>query len=126
MIAYGALVWAHTARGHNEKLRRLNRMAINTFCNIPKSTPTRMLEISLNIMPLDLFMEQEALKAYSRLHNVLEFGWSGIAKRKTFNVSHMKYWGDEVEKFVRWNLTRDSIKELVWNNLFKVDLDVEF
>ena len=75
---------------HEGKLRRLNRLAINTFTSIPKSTPTRMLEISLNVMPLDLFCEQKAIKSYCRLAKVLEFGWDGTAKRKTYNNSHPK------------------------------------
>ena len=123
MISYGALVWGHEAKTFKEKLRRLNRMAINTFCSIPKSTPTRFLEIALDIMPLDKFIEKEAMKAFSRLRKVLEFGWDGKAKRKTLSVSHMKYWSDKAERINSWEVDDDKIKVKLWEILFKTDMN---
>ena len=47
MLSYGALVWAHEINTDclKEKLTKLNRLAINTFCHSPRSTPTSLLEV---------------------------------------------------------------------------------
>ena len=123
MISYGSIVWAHCLKVYKERLRRLNRLAINTFCSIPQSTPTRFLEIALDVMPLDLFCEQEALKSYCRLNKKLEFGWDGTAKRKTFNTSHIKHWKSLLNKCEGWDIDSDSIKIKIWECEFEVDLD---
>ena len=67
MLSYGALVWAHETKPFITKLTRLNRLAINPFCSIPRSVPTGFLEIMLNVQPLHLFVKREALKSYFRL-----------------------------------------------------------
>ena len=60
MLTYGAMIWGHRAPFHIARLRRVNRMAINTFASFPKSTPTAALEIMLDVMPLHLFCRKEA------------------------------------------------------------------
>ena len=67
MISYGALVWAHETDHMEKKFSRLNRLAISTFCSIPRSTPSKFLEIALNIMPLTLHCQ----KAVSYTHLTL-------------------------------------------------------
>ena len=98
-------------------------MAINTLCSIPKSTPSRMLEILLGVMPLDLFIEREGTKTFVRLRKVLEFGWDGKAKRKTLATSHMKFWEEKTSMISGWEDENDKIKRVVWNRRFKVDLE---
>ena len=60
MFTYGALVWAHELNTDllKEKLIKLNRLALNTFCIAPRSTPTRLLEVMLDIMPLIFFAKR--------------------------------------------------------------------
>ena len=91
MLCYGAMIWGHRAPELLEKFRRINRMAINTFANFPKSTPTVALEVMLDVKPLHLFCIQEALAARVRLDSVLEFGWHGTSHTKNHATSHMKF-----------------------------------
>ena len=42
-LTYGALAWAHRVEKYRSQLHRLNRMAIYTMVNVPRSTPTRAL-----------------------------------------------------------------------------------
>ena len=49
MLCYGAMIWGYRAPELLEKFRRIDRMAINTFENFPKSTPTVALEILLDV-----------------------------------------------------------------------------
>ena len=102
MLCYGAMIWGHRAPEMIAKLRRINRMAINTFANFPKSTPTTALEIMLDITPLHLFCQQEGMAARARLHHITPLEWGGTNRNKTHCTSHLKHWK---EKFGRHNLS---------------------
>ena len=59
---------------------------------VPRSTPTRALEIILDVMPLHLHIKKEGFKTYLSLHNKLPLHWEGVYENLTFSVSHRKYW----------------------------------
>ena len=58
MVSYGAVVWAHEINTSKIKteLRKLNRKALNTMVLAPPSTPTRGLEVILDVPPLYLHL----------------------------------------------------------------------
>ena len=118
MFSYGSIVWAHELKSHLNKLARLNRLSISTFCPIPKSTPTKFLEIALDIMPLQYFCQQQAVLAYYRLQDVLQFGWSGKSKNVTFSTSHMKSWSQVASEIECLSAVSDVRKTKIWNNFF--------
>ena len=66
-LAYGALVWGARLRKYEARFRRLNRMAINIAVRIPKSKPTRAVEIILNIPPVEKVIEGAVTSSYLRL-----------------------------------------------------------
>ena len=123
MLSYGALVWAHELNNEHllDKLRKLNRLAINTFTNIPKSTPTRYLEVALDVMPLDLFCKRTAAASYYRLKQHLVFGWEGTYSNVYYSTSHMKYWGTLQETLGLKTEDIDTCSEIIRDNLFRVD-----
>ena len=92
VVSYAAMTWAHKIEDEDtiEDMRRLNRMAINTMVKIPRSTPTRGLEIILDILPLHLHVRQEGLAAYNRLRPTIT--WEGVFQNQTNSVSHLRYW----------------------------------
>ena len=100
VFSYGAIVWSHELKLKHikDKLDQPNRLALRTFCHAPRSTPLRLLEVMLDVMPLDLFCQKKAVESYYRQHKILEFGWSGVGKTANFSTSHMKYWGDYYEE----------------------------
>ena len=98
-------------------------MAINTFANFPRSTPTVALEVMLDIMPLHLFCVQEGVAARVRLEKVLDFGWHGTSHTKTHAKSHMKFLGDKLEEFgINPDMT-DRCSGMKWGNAFKINRD---
>ena len=123
MLCYGAMIWGHRAPELLEKFRRINRMAMNTFANFPKSTPTTALEIMLDVMPLHLFCVKEALAARVRLHEVLEFGWHGGSHTKNHACSHMKFLEDKLAEFQIRPGESDVCSQLKWNTGFKINWD---
>ena len=123
MLCYGAMIWGHRAPELLEKFRRINRMAINTFANFPKSTPTAALEVILDIMPLHLFCTQEALAARVRLDKVLEFGWHGTTHTKTHALSHMKFLQQKMTEYKINPRDLDRGSFVKWNARFKINWD---
>ena len=123
MLCYGAMIWGHRAPELEAKLRRVNRMAINTFANFPKSTPTRALEVILDVMPLHLFCRQEALAARIRLDDVIKFGWNGANENKTHNRSHLRHWEDRMNDYQMTISHGDRCNITSWNNVFKINRD---
>ena len=123
MLSYGSMIWGHRAPELMEKFRRITRMAINTFANFPKSSPTCALEIMLDIKPLHLFCIQEAVAARVRLDPVLEFGWTGEAHTKRHKYSHMRFWEDKLKNFKINPRGSDSCHLLKWSNGFRINWD---
>ena len=123
MLCYGSMIWGHRAPELLSKFRRLNRMAINTFANFPRSTPTVALEVMLDIEPLHLFCIQEAIAARVRLDRVLEFGWDGLTHTKTHAVSHMRFLQEKLMKLDIDPGNSDRCSKRMWNNGFRINRD---
>ena len=98
-LSYAAIVWAHEINHTStlNKLQRLNRLGLNVICTLPKSTPTRAIEIALDVQPLHLHLTQVALSAMYRLQFPID--WNGVGKRKTYSTSHLRHWYNLVEKY---------------------------
>ena len=94
MLTYGALVWGHIAEHDiiESALRRLNRLAMCTMVKVPRSTPTRAMEIILDVMPLHLHILKEGLRTFLRLRYEIEIRWVGVYPNLTFSISHLRYW----------------------------------
>ena len=123
MLCYGAMIWGHRAPELMEKLRRINRMAMNTFANFPKSTPTTALEVIMDLKPLHLHCVQEALAARIRLHGVLEFGWPGKSHTKYHATSHMRFLETSLEKYGLKPENSDRCNKLEWGARYKINRD---
>ena len=123
MVTYASMIWGHRASYHEKRLRRLNRMAINTMGSFPKSTPTAALEVMLDIMPLHLYCAQEALAARGRLHGAVSIDWDGLSHTKTHAVSHLRFLEDMLQSN-NINLDNsDRCSELKWSSGFTINRD---
>ena len=94
MVSYAAMTWAHQTEtpATVERMRNLNRTAMNTMVKVPRSTPTQGMEIILDITPLHLHVQKEGLATYIRLFPVPPIQWEGIFTNLTNAVSHLRYW----------------------------------
>ena len=94
VLSYAALAWGHAAENDDieNMLRRVNRLAMNTMVKVPRSTPTRTMELVLDIYPLHLHIMKEGLSTYVRLEPSLRLRWTGVYENLTFSVSHLRYW----------------------------------
>ena len=91
MLSYAAVAWAHAIEKDEieEALRKLNRFAI---AKVPRSTPTRAMELILDIFPLHLHHKKEGLAAFMRLKDQLDLPWDGVYPNLTYSVSHRRFW----------------------------------
>ena len=123
-LTYGALVWGQKAEHYKDKLRKLNRLAINTLTRVPKSAPTRALEIMTDIKPLHLFIQEAGLAAYIRLNKHLRHTWDGRYKRgKSIITGHLKHW-EEMTEVLDFGVN-DSDKQVTSRQEFKYNVNLE-
>ena len=123
MVCYGSMIWGHRAPHAEAKFRRLNRMAINTFCTFPRSTPTKALEIMLDVMPLHLFCQQEGIAARARLYDTVHLDWDGVNQKKTHSVSHLRALQNQLEQIGLDPSHSDACSRLVWDQRFHINRD---
>ena len=82
-ISYGCMMWATKLTPSDQlKLEKMQRLAC--VCSVPclRSTPTRGLEAILDLVPLDLFLLEEAMKARVRTRNAVVCAWGGMGEGK--------------------------------------------
>ena len=93
-LSYAAAIWGHVLHedGFQDSLRKINRAALCTIVKVPRSTPTRAMEVILDILPLHLHVKKEGFRTYLRLHREMTLSWRGTYSNLTFSVSHRKYW----------------------------------
>ena len=123
MLSYASMIWGHRAPFHKAKFKRINRMAINTFGSFPRSTPTAALEVIMDIMPLELFCQQEALAARCRLNDIVDIGWDGTNKNKTHATSHLRAWANLLQQYEINPDVNDACGVVKWNAEFRVNTD---
>ena len=123
MLCYGAMIWGHRAPALADKLRRINRMALNTFAHFPKSTPTTALEVALDVMPIHLFCLKEALATKIRLADHTDLAWTGTNANKTHSISHLRYWENKLESHHIYADERDECAPQIIQKLFRVNSD---
>ena len=88
---YGSIIWQHSIKtdAKEKKVRRLNRLAMNTFATVHSSTPTQAMELITDTFPLKLYLMKEATCAFVRLQNTLTLTWHGINQTGS-QRSHLK------------------------------------
>ena len=84
-LTYGCIVWYRACAkiSIKEKLVKLNRLMSSCMLPFRKSTPTAGLEVVLDLPPLDLRVEEVALKAILRVKPQSQSKWSGLGQHGT-------------------------------------------
>ena len=68
MHSYGSILWTKAVVKHlKPKLRTLQRLALLNLGHFRNGTPMAGLEVITDLMPIDLFIEKEALNTYCKL-----------------------------------------------------------
>ena len=126
MLSYGAVIWGHTLENATTSqqlsLNRLNRLAalMITFCR--KGTPTAGLEVIYDLMPLDLFIIGEAIKAGYRIKSRNVTTWDGLGYKPS--IQGHKKWADTNAKKLGLTSELDEERPIrIWKKNYRVDKD---
>ena len=77
-VTYGSLVWATRLTGpQKDRLNKLQRSALMQLGNFRFTTPGAGLGVILGQLPLDLELQNTAIKAYLRLPTEHKLDWEG-------------------------------------------------
>ena len=123
MLCYGSMIWGHRAPANEAKLRRVNRMALDTFASFPRSTPTTALEVALDVPPLHLHCLREGLASRVRLQGVVGLDWDGTSHTTNHATSHLLHWAQHLERAAVRPENTDRCSLAKWNKSFTVNRD---
>ena len=93
-LTYGAIIWGHAINTQLQRnsLNQINRLAALMCANVKKSTPSPTLELIYHLVPLDLFIEYEAISEYKRNQELYTLDWQGKKIRSKTLIGHRLYW----------------------------------
>jgi ribonuclease HI len=95
---------------------------MNSLCHIPRSTPTRAIEIITGIKPLELEIEERALKTHMRIKNLVNLiDWDGENKLRKNRTGHIKHWSRIGETLGDTEGLETNVGKIL-NNKFNVNL----
>ena len=99
---YGASIFGKECQKKTikDKLTKLNRLIACCMMPMRRSTPTHSLEVILNLPPLDLKVEERALKTMLRIIPQIKPSWDGLGNNN--QISHLK-WADKKLKIIGIN-----------------------
>ena len=124
-LAYAAIIWSHNINFKTKlnKLKQINRLASMMMVPARRSTPTKALEIINNLMPLDLFLHNQAVKAYNRHKKEYKLDWEGRNPNRPTLVGHRLFWANLSNRLLGKLEATDTIVPKVLENDFKVIID---
>ena len=121
-LSYGSVIWARAAqmKATREKLKKLNRLMATTMVPCRRSTPSAGLEVVLGLPPLDLKIEELALKAMLRVlpHNRTK--WDGLGATSS---GHLRWGMDKLKDLGINNFTFDSTNVLNIHKNYTIDTE---
>ncbi len=122
-LAYGAHVWWSFTPNKTTitQLNRLSRLACLSIAKVHRSTPTKGLEMIYNLAPLEFFLGESVLKAYSRISGTSNSSWTNPGGL----LGHVGRIRIEFEKLKLPHIVAEKTFVRKWNRLYKVDLDFE-
>ena len=122
-LTYGCVVWGHKARKWEDRLRKLNRLAMSCFTKVPKSTPTRAMEITFGVKPLHLHIIETGIRTFVRLNKYLRSEWDNVeGDNAVKNQGHVKHWEKTLEEIDLGSLDYDIVHEGRVEHRYNVNL----
>ena len=122
MLSYGSIIFARACKsvGTRAKLTKLNRLMALTMMPVRRSTPTSGLEVILGLPPIDLKIEELALKAMLRVLPHNRTRWDGLG---TSSNGHLRHGLDKLRSLGIHSTAFDKTSALNLNKRYAVDLD---
>ena len=124
-LNYGGVVWSHTINtiGKKQRLGQINRLAAMMLTPTRKKAPTAALEIIHDLMPLELFIEENALRTYCRLQLHKQSDWTTRKQKNASFLPHLKYLKKNAEEALGGITDQDSTYEIIEDKQYIVTID---
>ena len=122
-LCYAPMTWGYNIKQiyKTNKLRQINRLASLMMCPTRRKTPTEALEVINDLAPLEIYIQQQALKTYTRLEDQLDYDWSKLKIRNKQITPHLKYLKD-----LKSNITGGMIDtETTHRDISEKDYDIK-
>jgi ribonuclease HI len=122
-LTYGSIVWAQAAQKPQmqKALQRMQRLAALSIAPVRRSTPTAGLEVMLYLIPLDIYVQGEAIKSFSRIQHLLTDNWKRPPGK---HIGHRSWLRDQITALAIPEYPRDKMSlALKWDRTFEVALD---
>lgn len=117
VISYGSIVWSHKLNKIQlMALEKVQRIALLNISSSMRSTPTKAIETVLNVLPIDLFLQQGAVKSRHRIRGLqTNNAWMGIDTSK-YSIPHRKFLDEKIHSISPFN-TPSTVcrKHRIWN-----------
>ncbi len=108
-LTYGSVVWAHRATTTTvNSLVKVQRKALVAATHCMRSTPTKAMEVTFGLPPIDLFLQEVAMKTWLRIQSLLRPNWDGVGDKGSL-VGHQARWGRELRQVQTTLMPRDNI-----------------
>ena len=118
-LTYACHLWQHKINKTKQtKLDRLNRLACLNIAQVHRSTPTKGLEITYNLPPLDLIIRRTSTHIFLRVKSQITTQWDGIGHN---HCGHLKLCQNDSVKLGILDIPKDQImRQRNWNRNFNV------
>ena len=109
-LTFGCHIFGDKCQQENIKksLQKLNRLATLLIVGVAPSTPTKGLEIILNLIPLHLLIEKKATEIMARINNKIQPSWDGIGKGNKNSL--IKRWRSKAAEITNNIMSTDKIE----------------
>ena len=83
-LTYACVCWQHATdtKTIQKQINQVDRLAMLTFTRVHKSTPTKGLALIYDLMPLNIFLQMNSIKAYARQSQQMSLNWPQTASEE--------------------------------------------
>ncbi len=120
-FAHGCHIWGDKCQqeGTIKRLEKLNRLAALLMAPMAPSTPTKGLEVMLDLIPVHLAIEQRATAIMARMRTQVIPSWDGIGHRNKRSLIFR--WDKASPDLTKNIINTDRLPvRFMWNKNFKV------
>ena len=124
-LTYGGIAWSHTINtiGKKHRLGQINRLMAMMLTPTRKKTPTASLEIIHDLPPLELHIQETAMRTYCRLNLHEQSNWTiKRAKNKSF-IPHLKHIREQINEAIGSIRDQDTTYEPIEFKNYSIDID---
>ena len=123
ILAYAVHVWWNFCPSKTmiDDLTKLSRLVCLAISGVHRSTPTRGMEVMYHLMPLEIYLNQQAMLTYHRIRKPTKPPWINPGGRP----GHLARLGKRAESIDVPQIVEKTIFTRIWKRHYFVNLDFD-